>query len=413
MTAVDLYFPRGPLKQTRLVMEALPPLDVLRIATILEDTLDQLAILGYIMPVSYQGRPDAGIIVGNEISKILKTQKLLECKYEQLMSSRAEFRRTMRPESKTLADLGEQVQEVGGELKMTNNLFIKNMKQSPLTSDNLKKVQADRQFVADVLHEAHIELKTQGTFNSLLLAVGREKEKKADFQNTVAREEAGRKRIKDLHKELQEIQKEKEDAIQNRNEMIAHLKDQLQEMKAKTTMEGKYVKKDAELQVLQIQKKGSNEEAELKAELQKLNNKSDEEMRVHMEIENFLRQLQNELEEKLEYWMEKYDKDTEAKQQELNALKSAKASNLAALEELAKQYREFEQVVIEDRLEKAKAQRDRDQERLELKSVLKIQAWWRGTMVRRGLGPFQMPKKGKKSGKGKKGKKGAGKNKKK
>ncbi|XP_078524193.1 dynein regulatory complex protein 9 [Lissotriton helveticus] len=394
-------------------MEPLPPLDVLRIATILEDTLDQLAILGYIMPVSYQGRPDAGIIVENEISKILKTQKLLECKYEQLMSSRAEFRQTVRPESKTLADLSEQVQEVGGELKMTNNLFIKNMKQSPLTSDNLKKVQADRQFVADVLKEAHVELKTQGTFNSLLLAVGGEKKKKADFLNTVAREEQGRKRIKDLHKELQEIQKEKEEAIQNRNEMIAHLKDQHQEMKAKTTMEGKYMKKDSELQVHQIQKKGSNEEAELREELRKLKEKSDEEMRVHMEIESFLRQLQTELEEKLEHWMEKYDKDTEAKQQELNSFKSAKASNLAALQELAKQYREFEEVVIEDRLEKARLRREHDQEKLELKSVRKIQAWWRGTMVRRGLGPYALAKKGKKSGKGKKGKKGAGKKKKK
>ena len=29
--------------------------------------------------------------------------------------------------------------------------------------------------------------------------------------------------------------------------MIAHLKDQLQEMKAKTSMEGKYIKKDAEV----------------------------------------------------------------------------------------------------------------------------------------------------------------------
>lgn len=31
--------------------------------------------------------------------------------------------------------------------------------------------------------------------------------------------------------------------------MIAHLKDQLQEMKAKTSMEGKYIKKDAEVRI--------------------------------------------------------------------------------------------------------------------------------------------------------------------
>ena len=38
--------------------------------------------------------------------------------------------------------------------------------------------------------------------------------------------------------------------LQQRNEMIAHLTDQLQEMKAKTSMEGKYIKKDAEVLLL-------------------------------------------------------------------------------------------------------------------------------------------------------------------
>lgn len=46
------------------------------------------------------------------------------------------------------------------------------------------------------------------------------------------------------------------------------------------------------------------------------------------------------LEEKLEYWMEKYEKDTESKQQELNTLKASKANDLAALQELAKQVRD-------------------------------------------------------------------------
>lgn len=43
------------------------------------------------------------------------------------------------------------------------------------------------------------------------------------------------------------------------------------------------------------------------------------------------------IEEKLEYWMEKYERDTEAKQQALNSLKSSRAADQAALQELAKQ----------------------------------------------------------------------------
>ncbi|XP_044108067.1 dynein regulatory complex protein 9 isoform X2 [Neovison vison] len=105
------------------------------------------------------------------------------------------------------------------------------------------------------------------------------------------------------------------------------------------------------------------------------------------------------LEEKLEFWMEKFDKDTEMKQNELNALKAAKASDLAHLQELARTIREYEQVIIEDRLEKEKTRKKREQDDLELKSIIKLQAWWRGTMVRREIGGFRLPKKEKDDGK--------------
>ena len=53
---------------------------------------------------------------------------------------------------------------------------------------------------------------------------------------------------------------------QQRNEMIAHLKDQLQEMKAKASMEGKYIRKDAEVRVDVTQKKCQQTETSLKQE---------------------------------------------------------------------------------------------------------------------------------------------------
>ena len=50
--------------------------------------------------------------------------------------------------------------------------------------------------------------------------------------------------------------------------MIAHLKDQLQEMKAKTNMEGKYIKKCAEVGVAQTQKKCFMNEKEMRDEIE-------------------------------------------------------------------------------------------------------------------------------------------------
>lgn len=71
-----------------------------------------------------------------------------------------------------------------------------------------------------------------------------------------------------LHKKLIDIQKEKEIELQQRNNMIAHFKDQLQEMKAKTDMEGKYLKKSAEVTVAQTQKKCTLSEKAMQDEIE-------------------------------------------------------------------------------------------------------------------------------------------------
>lgn len=82
------------------------------------------------------------------------------------------------------------------------------------------------------------------------------------------REEDGRKRVKQLQKQITDLKAEKETELQQRNEMISHLKDQLQEMKAKSSMEGKYIKKCAEVAVTQTQKRCALYEKELRDEIE-------------------------------------------------------------------------------------------------------------------------------------------------
>ncbi|PIK45514.1 hypothetical protein BSL78_17618 [Apostichopus japonicus] len=323
-----------------MTMTHLNILDSIHISAVLDDTVDQLAVLGHIMPSSFEGRPEA-----NE--------------------------------------------------------------QSPLTPDNVIKLQEDRNFLQLILDKTLNELKDTCSFEALIEAVNLEKSKKAEIQKTILKEEEGRKEIRSLQRQIQNVKVEREDEIQQRNQMIAHLKDQLQEMKAKTNMEGKYIQKDAEVAVNQTQKKCTLVEKQLKEEIELLNEKIGEEERVNIEIEQYLRTHQAELEEKVEHWMEKYDKDVEAKTHELDVLKASKANDLARLQELTKLYAEYEQVVVEDRIEKEKARRKEEQELEELKACVKVQSWWRGVMVRRQLGPYSKKKKKK----GKKGKKGSGKKK--
>ena len=50
------------------------------------------------------------------------------------------------------------------------------------------------------------------------------------------------------------------------------------------------------------------------------------------------------MERKVDHWMEKYDKDVEAKQHELDVLKASKAKDLERLQELTKLVRLFCQI---------------------------------------------------------------------
>ncbi len=69
--------------------------------------------------------------------------------------------------------------------------------------------------------------------------------------------------------------------------------------------------------------------------------------------------------------------------------------------ELTEKYAEYEKVVEDDRQRKARQARVAKQAVLELAAAIRVQAWWRGMLVRHKLGPF----KPKKADKGKKKKK--------
>ncbi|XP_013389492.1 IQ domain-containing protein G-like [Lingula anatina] len=383
--------------------------DAIHVSTVLEDCADQLAILGKIMPGSYENRTDADEFVQEEIGQLVEGQRQLESKYESLMSKKQDLRQgDVRTKSnlQKMMDTDRDIQATGGDLKNSTHVFGRSLKQNPLTSDNITKIQEDRAFLERVVCNTLAEIEHRGTYESLVSAVREERNRKTGLQDTILKEEEGRRKLKTLQKQLVDVKKEKEVEIQHRNEMIAHLKDQLQEMKAKTNMEGKYIQKCAQVSVAQTLKRCTMAEKGMKDELESLRNKIDEETRVNAEVESFLQTHQKILSQKVEYWMEKYEKDVDDMQIKLKVLEDAEKKDLARIAELKKLYEEYEQVVVEDRIDKEKARRKAQQEEIELKNATKLQAWWRGVMVRRGLGPYSKKKKkgkkGKKSGKKKK-----------
>ncbi|XP_030622790.1 dynein regulatory complex protein 9 [Chanos chanos] len=363
--------------------------ELLSVCTVLQECIDQLSILGHIMPNSYKGRPEADMVLSVDIKAVMEQQRAAELNLK--VARRGQVGKS-------------QLTEATQELHRTQKELNCTLEENPMSPDTLAKVERDRQFLAQVLTEVLAELQEKGMFHSLLLAVEEEKKKKAQLLDIIQREEESRLRIKALQKQLLDIGKKKTVDLQKRDEMTAFLKDQSQEVKLHTALERKYVQSSAEVLVYQGRKRNSQKEREMEEEIKHLQDALEEERRVHAEMTSFLKKQQTILGEKLEVWMERYERDMEDKQQELSNMRNTKAINLLQLQELAKKYRESEQVIIEDRVRKEDLRKQMEREQLEMDAATMIQSWWRGTMVRKGLGPYKKSKKPK-AKEGKKGKK--------
>uniref|UniRef100_A0A9J7YSQ2 Dynein regulatory complex protein 9 n=2 Tax=Cyprinus carpio TaxID=7962 RepID=A0A9J7YSQ2_CYPCA len=315
--------------------------DVLRACAVLQDCADQLAVLGNII------HPGADTQQRTELH--LKTARLMA--------------------GSSLSDFTGELHQSQKHLSIQERLF---------TPDNLAKVQKDRQFVSDVINGLMVDLQEKNSFQSLFSAVEEQRKKKAQLLDIINREEEGRLRIKALQKELLDIHKQKTDECVRLEELVAYLRDQVQDIRVRSNRQGKFVNSCAEQLVCQGLKVNSQKEKELEDEV-------------------------GNLQEKLQFWIQRYEKDMEKKEQEITGLQNKRNVSQARIQELSKKCRDMQEVIIEDRTEKERLRAQLEKEQRERDAATKIQAWWRGTLVRKGLGS---PKKDKSKSKGgKKGKK--------
>jgi len=348
-----------------------------------EESIEKLHISGQIMPLTYEMRNNAKQLLNQNLNNIKETQNEAESEFQNALAKK------------------DGVGNAGKNLKAATHAFQRSLKQNPLGNDVFEKIELDRMFLENILQELTMEIGSK-SFDKLKSNVAMEKKNKSEFQEIIKREQESRQIIKDLQKSLVDIKIEKEVEIQKRNELIAHLKDRLQELKAKTNMEAKYVKKSTDNSVAQTKKKCDLSEVELKQQIENVQEQIDEENRCNAELESYLKGAIGKMKQLTEHWNEKSEKETAQKQIDLDKLKASRAKDLERYQALAKTFSEYEKVAVADRLDKDQEKKRLEQERFELLASIKIQAWWRSQMLRHNLGPNKKKKKGKKGKKGKK-----------
>ncbi|KAM4580978.1 uncharacterized protein PAE49_005636 isoform 2-T2 [Odontesthes bonariensis] len=236
--------------------------------------------------------------------------------------------------------------------------------------------------------QLHFQLDERQSFSSLQQVVEREEQKSKDEEN---RKKAKTELEQSLKKQQQEIQEKKEKL----NDMST-LRAQLKEVIAlrKMTVKPKTVPKP-------VQKENCKPEKLLEDQLELLEIELKEEKRSHEVSERFLLNQHTELQQVLYQWQRRTKQMLQEKENQLNSVCCKRTVNLDKLMEMRRKFREMELVAMEDKEEQEKLRQKQEEARV----ATKLQAWWRGCMVRRGLGPYKKAEEDKEGKKKKKGKK--------
>ena len=78
------------------------------------------------------------------MAELVDGQKQLESKFETMVDNKKQLTGTTKSTLEKKAMLQQNVSQLGGDLRNSTHVFSRSVKQSPLTADNLEKVQADR-----------------------------------------------------------------------------------------------------------------------------------------------------------------------------------------------------------------------------------------------------------------------------
>jgi len=77
------------------------------------------------------------------MNDLLDTQKDLENRYQTILAKKVDLKGNTINTAK-LSEMERDVLEAGGDLKNSTHIFTRSVRQNPLTSDNMVKIQDDR-----------------------------------------------------------------------------------------------------------------------------------------------------------------------------------------------------------------------------------------------------------------------------
>ncbi|KAM0728670.1 Dynein regulatory complex protein 9 [Formica fusca] len=117
---------------------------------------------------------------------------------------------------------------------------------------------------------------------------------------------------------------------------------------------------------------------------------------VNNELIRYLTWRTASIEKRIEQWQERYDREKKMYEKEIHKLRNEIEDARKYLEQLTTEYCSNQEFIDTYLAEQEALQRQKEHEDHVQRCTIRIQAWWRGVMVRRKLGPYRPDEKKKK-----------------
>ena len=369
-----------------------------RISSIIEEALEKLSFLASITPDVMAHRDELSQIVGDEITRIIQEQRGLELRYEELIAQRSSLK-ALSNKAK-YKENQELIKEVARALRESTKELCRNLKGNPNIAENLSKIQTERSNLQNLLSKTLRELR-ENSFSTLTTTVEEEKARNDMILEVIAKEKEVSASVKKLQEDLSSERHQHEAEVEERNEIISKLKEELQEVRTKSAIETKYLQKESRARLQSLNRIYGQSTSELDEQIWKVRKQLEIEVLANRESEEFLKRKVVSLQKDAGDWMQRYETDFEELEKEHETLNAQRTEDLVKLNDYTERYtkemeekaRREEEARIREEME---ALRKQEEER-NTWAATKVQALWRGYLIRKAS-----------KGGGKKGKKGKG-----
>ncbi|KAG5320442.1 DRC9 protein, partial [Pseudoatta argentina] len=265
-----------------------------------------------------------------------------------------------------------------------------------------EKLLQDSLYVSSIIEDLKREISEHGTIDVLIKEIERITSQEEQEHLLIEENESMQIIVAELRKAIadKKIANEKEE--ERLTKKLTLTRDEKEKLKLIKDVEIKYVRvweaARREQHVLRYELKME----ELKKTLNDHCVRERNENHVNDVLMRYLTQRIAHIETRIEQWRQRYDREKKMYEKEIRKVRNEIGNAQKYLEELTTEYCNNQEFIDTYLAEQEALRRQKEHEDHVRHSIIKMQAWWRGVMVRRKLGPYRSEEKKKKSVKTKK-----------